>query len=379
MEEKKTGKGTSLTPTEEGEPPKPKLVTPDQVAVIKQVIAPDLTEPELQLFFFECARNGVHPMDRMIYPTVYEDDNGRRKLTFITSIDLMRARAEATGEYRGQGDVEYGPFIKWEDIVKSVPEWARVTIIRRDPATGETYQVSARADWDEYYPDKKKQQWMWKRRPKGQLSKCAEALALRKSFPRQLRNTYSTEEMDQSGVIDVTPMGNKTATVKPEKDHDEGGNGAPGGQANGAPRRAPTVKDTLRLEALYNLQGDESKLASLIKDLSLWTEKNKQKDGTVITKEHFATAVEKLTEKWAEKCLDRLRKRPSYQPLPIEAEVVEEKASATDPEVQAPETNPAPDPKAPEGCPGDGEKCDSLTWRGKQGWCDEGDRECSWV
>ena len=79
-------------------------ITPEQVSLIKNTIAVGATDDELKLFFFECRRRGVHPLDRLIH---FVKRSGRA--TFQCGIDFMRAQAEASGQYRGQEDVEYGP------------------------------------------------------------------------------------------------------------------------------------------------------------------------------------------------------------------------------------------------------------------------------
>ena len=105
-------------------------ITPEQVDLVKSVVFKGATDEELKLFFFECRRRGVHPLDRLIHPVVRKDKDGARRVSFQTSIDLFRSEAEGTGEYRGQKDVEYGPMTEWDKIDKKVPEYAKATIKR---------------------------------------------------------------------------------------------------------------------------------------------------------------------------------------------------------------------------------------------------------
>jgi len=185
-------------------------ITPEQVALVKTTVFKDSTDDELKLYFFECRRRGVHPLDRLIHPVVRKDKDGNRRVTFQTSIDLFRSEAEGTGEYRGQKDVEYGEMIAWTDIDKKVPEWAKATIKRYDQNTQEIIEVSAIAYWEEYYPGKQLG-FQWQKMPRLMLGKCAEALALRKAFPRKLAGLYTFEEMQ---LTDLVKQG--SSRVKPD-------------------------------------------------------------------------------------------------------------------------------------------------------------------
>src|SRR5207247_2421903 len=116
------------------------------------------------------------------------------KYTPITSIDFMRQRAAESGEYAGSDDAVFG------DIVQNkYPEKATVTIWRL--VQGQRCSFTSTARWEEYKPDPGND-WMWKKMPFGQLAKCAEALSLRKGFPKQTAGLYAREEMDQAGPED---------------------------------------------------------------------------------------------------------------------------------------------------------------------------------
>jgi len=164
-------------------------VTREQVDLVRRTIFPDATDPELQLFLHDCARRGVHPLDRLVYPT----KRGGRYTT-ITSIDFMRSQAAGTGEMAGSDDAT---FRLDPDDLSMVS--ASVTVYRL--TQGQRFAYTATARWEEYCPDpgpSGKGDLMWRRMPHTMLGKCAEALALRKAFPQQLGGLYAAEELHQA-------------------------------------------------------------------------------------------------------------------------------------------------------------------------------------
>jgi phage recombination protein Bet len=160
----------------------PQTVTADELEIIKGTIAPNATAAELKLFFYDCQRQGVHPLDRKIHFT-----KRGNKYSPITSIDFLRERAVDSGEYAGNDDPVFA------GTPKSANFAASVTVYRI--VQGARYPFTATARWSEYLPD---QAFMWNKMPHTMLGKCAEALALRKAFPKQLANLYVKEEMEQA-------------------------------------------------------------------------------------------------------------------------------------------------------------------------------------
>jgi phage recombination protein Bet len=186
------------------ERPKGELVAPavtqEQTALIKSTIAKDATDAELQLFFYDCARQGVHPLDRLIHFT-----KRKGKYTPVTSIDLMRSRAADTGEYAGSDDAAFVGAQKSDTWAATVTVWRLVQ--------GQRCSFTATARWSEYKPD---EAFMWHRMPHTMLAKCAEALALRKGFPRQLAGVYSEEEMAQADRLEAPDRPVIAAAVVPD-------------------------------------------------------------------------------------------------------------------------------------------------------------------
>jgi phage recombination protein Bet len=273
-------------------------ITPEQVDLVKSVVFKGATDEELKLFFFECRRRGVHPLDRLIHPVVRKDKDGTRRVSFQTSIDLFRSEAEGTGEYRGQKDVEYGNMVEWDKIDKKVPEWAKATIKRYDEHTNEIIEVSAQAYWEEYYPGESLG-FQWRKMPRLMLGKCAEALALRKAFPRKLAGLYTFEEMQLTDIISQGKGKNNTSEPKRKSEKKE---------------EIPTpvesdVKDKLHEELQLYCQFEDGTVdinmyQSVLKEISIFTGK---KDG----KEHWIEDVfnERVSNQWAGSALRKLREK----------------------------------------------------------------------
>jgi phage recombination protein Bet len=170
------------------------IVTPAQLELVKRTIAPDATPDELQLFCYDCARQGVHPLDRLIHFTK-RGKNG--KYTPITSIDFMRQRAADSGEYAGNDDAMFTGKPGTDGFIASVTVWRIVQ--------GQRCGFTATARWNEYKPapgPSGNADMMWKKMEHIMLAKCAEALALRKAFPKQTAKLYEWAEMAQAGAFE---------------------------------------------------------------------------------------------------------------------------------------------------------------------------------
>jgi len=159
-----------------------------EIDLVKRTIAVGASDEELKLFLFDCRRQGVHPLDKLIH---FSKRGG--KYTPITSIDFMRMRAADTSEHAGSDDPVYD---QPEGTGKPIL-WAKVTVYRL--VQGQRCAFTATARWFEYYPGKG-QGFLWDKMPRLMLGKCAEALALRKAFPKQLHGIYEQAELMQAGV-----------------------------------------------------------------------------------------------------------------------------------------------------------------------------------
>ncbi len=120
------------------------------------------TDAELKLYFYDCARRGVHPLDKLIHFTKRQG-----RYTPVVSIEYMRMRAESSGCYAGSDEPEFE-----EAEGSPYPTSARVTVYKM--VDGMRCPFAGKVLWKEIAPDVSTGAgFMWKKMPYHMLAKCA--------------------------------------------------------------------------------------------------------------------------------------------------------------------------------------------------------------
>ena len=212
-----------------------------ELALIKDVIAKGTSNSELALFVKVAQRAGLDPFARQIYAVMRKG-----KMTIQTSIDGFRLLAERTGKYAGQlGPMWCGPDGKWVEVWldKGNPAAAKVGVLRSD------FQepLWAVARWESYA---QADSFTWKGMPDLMLSKCAEALALRRAFPAELSGLYTGDEMEQADEPPAVKARRPAATRAPARATEPAPEEAfPDGTAAVPVEKAPTPRPAAKDDA----------------------------------------------------------------------------------------------------------------------------------
>lgn len=144
---------------------------------------------DLAKFIWFCTRSGLDPFaDEVV--CVYQSDHGVKKPSIRVEVQGYRAAAWRTGEVMAVSEPEWGPLVKrtltYKDKTRDVqiPEWARVTIVRKQ--NGELKTIPQVCFFDDFYNPKNN---IWFERPRWFLGLRTEGHAFKKGFPDKFSRT----------------------------------------------------------------------------------------------------------------------------------------------------------------------------------------------
>lgn len=177
----------------------------EQIQIIKDTIAREASDEELRTFIQVCNRLALDPFAKQIYLIRRWDSKLRRMIaTPQVSIEGFRVVAERTRQYRGQTKPEWcGPDGVWRDVWlnREPPAAARVGVYRegnKRPVYRPALYRSFVQTFEDKQSGKRLPAGLWATMPEVMLLKCAEAQALRATFPNELGGVYTDAEMDQA-------------------------------------------------------------------------------------------------------------------------------------------------------------------------------------
>lgn len=151
-----------------------------------------LDDSEFETFVEQAERLELDPFCRQIYAVKKEGS----RMQVLCTIDGLRIVAERSSKYAGQTPAMWcGNDGVWKDVwlEKTPPAACRVGVMRSDFSQ----PLYAVARFDSYNQGTS----YWTSMPDIMISKCAEALALRRAFPARLSGCYSDAEIDTERQI----------------------------------------------------------------------------------------------------------------------------------------------------------------------------------
>ncbi len=175
--------------------------TQEQIETIKSIYCKGASDDEFKVFLYTCQRTGLDPFARQVYYI-----KRGNQMTIQTSIDGYRLVADRTGRYAPGQEPSFVHDANGKLL-------SATAYIKKRTSDGTWHIVPATAHFEEYVQVfQGKPSGLWQKMPRTMLSKCADALAIRKAFPAELSGIYTKEEMDQADSVEVEVVGQ---SVKP--------------------------------------------------------------------------------------------------------------------------------------------------------------------
>lgn len=190
----------------------------DLIGVLQTSIYPGATIGSVKLVLGYCKAAGLDPLQKPVHIVPMFDKNSKSMRDVIMpGVGMYRTQAARSGQYAGVSEPEFGPDVveTFGEFRFTFPAWCKVTVKRLLGA--HVVEFSAKEFWKENYAtvgkDSAMPNAMWKKRPFGQIAKCAEAQALRKGFP-EVGAAPTADEMEGKDFDPTTMTGDNTYEAK---------------------------------------------------------------------------------------------------------------------------------------------------------------------
>ena len=262
------------------------------VEVLATSLYPNASVNSIKMVLGYCRAAGLDPMQKPVHIVPMWDAKQKvMRDVVMAGIGLYRVQAARSNSYGGITEPEFGPDVteKVGGVEITYPQWCKVTVKRRLP-DGSTADFSAVERWRENYAtagkDSTAPNAMWKKRPYGQLAKCAQAQALRMAFP-EIGSAPTADEMegkslDDGMTIEAEPT--KPAVALP-KSRTEGAKDAETPKAT--PQQEKPASDAAKPVSAGQLKWIENKVKSLGLDLDEVLRENNVESFDTLTPEQF--------------------------------------------------------------------------------------------
>ena len=261
----------------------------NQKAILRQLGVEDATQGDLDLFFHVCRTTGLDPFRRQIYmigrntkvTEWVEDDraqNGRRrvekwvtKYTIQTGIDGYRRNGREAAKRLGDDLGFDGPWFTGEndfhitDDGEVIQHWRKVWPSKTPPhaarfvvyRNGESFEGIAHYDEFVQTGAGGEPNSMWRKMPRNQIGKCAEALAYRRAYPDDfsgliLDDAAQPTVIDQDGNVESGPA------AAAEKRRPAGGSGINAVRAERERRQRQRQADVIEGEVIPDEPASDS-------------------------------------------------------------------------------------------------------------------------
>ncbi len=185
------------------------------IDVLQTSIYPGAALNSIKMVLAYCRAANLDAMQKPVHIVPMWDKNAKAMRDVIMpGVGLYRTQAARSSQLAGIGEPEFGPMVELQlgGSTIRVPEWCKVTV-KRLLQNGAIADYISKEYWIENYAtagkDSEAPNMMWKKRPRGQLGKCAQAQALRMAFPEMTGSAPTADEMEgkfiDSMEMDVTP------------------------------------------------------------------------------------------------------------------------------------------------------------------------------